>query len=139
MKGGRAVCLPTDCPRPGDGLPLPGAPLRHWQQRIWRSGATFAARTCEPKALDGTDSPFALPAFSVSVTHPENFALGLAALSPDHPVILVYHGLPSLHYPPCGIQPEVFQQQMASLHQEGIRCISLRQFMEEAGSRPQKG
>ena len=125
-------------PRPVTAA-YPGGPATALAAEVLEERGYIAARTCEPKALDGTDSPFALPAFSVSVTHPENFALGLAALSPDHPVILVYHGLPSLHYPPCGIQPEVFQQQMASLHQEGIRCISLHQFMEEAGSRPQKG
>jgi peptidoglycan/xylan/chitin deacetylase (PgdA/CDA1 family) len=101
--------------------------------KVLRERGYLAARTCEPRATEpGVDSPFAIPAYSVSIGNGmDMFDKALATLTPDRPVALLYHGLPSVHYPPCGIEPEDFEAQMEVLDRENIRCITMKQFIEE--------
>ena len=123
----------------GIGLPRPmtfAYPNGVWSEDVVNvlcERGYLAARTCEPRATEpGVDNPFAIPAYSVSIGDGmEMFDKALVELTPDRPVVLLYHGLPSVHYPPCGIEPEDFEAQMETLHRKGIRCITMKQYIEE--------
>lgn len=123
----------------GIGLPrpqtfaYPGGECSDEAVRVLSERGYLAARTTEPRATaPGSDEPMKTPAFSVSLkSGMEMFDRAMAALTEDHPVVLVYHGMPSVHYPPCGIEPEDFAKQMAFLHAHDIRGISMLQYVQE--------
>ncbi len=127
--GVEELLISIGLPKP-ETAAYPGGPSTPDAIAVLRERGYRAARTCYPKPLTGAEEPLALPAFSVCVTTPEKFEEALSALTEETPVILVYHGVPSIHHPPCGIEPEVFEAQMAQLHEMGIRCISLKQYLD---------
>ena len=111
----------------------PGGSYNDAAKEVLHKRGYVAARTCEPRATSPvTDDPMLVPAFGVSVgTGIGMFDKALAALTPEKPVGLLYHGLPSVHHPPCGIEPEDFSVQMETLHREGVRCITMRKYARE--------
>lgn len=131
FSGVEELLVSLGLPRPVTAA-YPGGPTTPQAEVFLRERGYLAARCVEPRALrPGQEDPFALPAYSVTCGKLHLFDEAMAALSPQSPVILVYHGLPSLHYPPCGIEPGDFIKQMEILHKRDVRCISLKQYMLE--------
>jgi peptidoglycan/xylan/chitin deacetylase (PgdA/CDA1 family) len=132
LEGVENLLTELGLPRPVT-FAYPGGAFSDAAQQVLRERGYVAARTCEPRPTSPlTDDPMLVPAFGVSVgTGMGMFDKALAAITPEKPVGLLYHGLPSVHHPPCGIEPEDFAVQMETLHREGIRCITMKQYARE--------
>lgn len=132
LGGVEDILVNIGLPRPVT-FAYPGGQYCDAAMQVLRDRGYVAARTTEPRATSPqTDDPMAIPAFSVSVSSGMGrFDEAMAALKPNAPVVLLYHGLPSLHHPPCGIEPEDFARQMEILHQQNVRCITMAQYARE--------
>jgi peptidoglycan-N-acetylglucosamine deacetylase len=99
-------------------------------QEMLRNRGYRCARTVANDSAKGTDS-MNLPAACIHDGTPGLLEEMLSLCKPGAPIVLLYHGVPEIAHPWVNRDPEGFRQDMALLKKEGVRVLSVQQFLDE--------